>query len=145
MTQGRDEPVRFLIIDDDEISVMAIQRCMTQLNMENPVTFANNGAEALDILQAAIDENGALPPIVVTTDMNMPHMGGIEFLDEVRRHPILNTLVVFVLTTADAPEDIAAAYDRNVAGYIVKDSPIETLKKTLTLLKHYSDLMVLPS
>jgi hypothetical protein len=38
----------------------------------------------------------------------------------VRADPVLSDLVVFVLTTWDAPRDKAVAYKRNVAGYVLK-------------------------
>jgi len=145
-TPSHFHTVRFLIVDDDEVSVMAITRSMNKLNVANPVSVAKNGVEALAHLENAIQENGgALPPYVITLDLNMPRMGGLEFLERVRNDPRLQKLSIFVLTTSDAPGDIASAYEKNIAGYIVKESPLEGLKNAIAMLRDYATLVVLPS
>ncbi len=70
-------------------------------------------------------------PCLVLLDLNMPRMGGIEFLDELRRDPLLRRTLVFVMTTSSAEEDRVRAYDRNVAGYIMKHRPGETFLEAI--------------
>lgn len=136
--------VRFMIVDDDEVSVMAIQRAMKNLSLANPVLVAENGLLALEQLHQSMDAHGKLPPFIITLDLNMPRMNGLEFLNAVRENPALKKLLVFVLTTSDAPTDISAAYEKNIAGYIVKDNVTETLRDALAMLKDYSQLVVIP-
>lgn len=138
------EPVRFMIVDDDEISVMALQRAMKSLKLANPVDIARDGVEALEMLNQAIGPTGALPPYILTLDLNMPKMGGLEFLEEIRNNEAFKKLVVFVLTTSDAPSDIASAYEKNIAGYVVKEDPTNTFRDALEMLSDYSKLVVLP-
>lgn len=136
--------VRFLIVDDDEVSVMAIKRAMVTLKLANPVVVARNGVEALELLNRSVETEGKLPPYLVTLDLNMPRMNGLEFLEAIREHPTLKKLLVFVLTTSDAPTDISAAYEKNIAGYIIKDNVAETFREALSMLKEYSQLVVIP-
>lgn len=138
------KPVHFLVVDDDEICVMAIKRAMKKLDIANPMSSANNGVQALEILRASPDKGSSMPRYVLLLDLSMPKMGGLELLDNLRADPVLKKLVVFVLTTSDAPTDIAAAYEKNIAGYIVKDNLSETISKALTMLNGYSKLVVLP-
>lgn len=137
-------PVQFMFVDDDEICVMGLQRTMKKLNLINPVTVAKDGIEALELLRSKVDQDNVLPPLIITLDLSMPRMGGLEFLDEIRKNPMFNKLVVFVLTTSNTPADIASAYDKNIAGYIVKDNPTETFRAVCSLLHNYSRLIVLP-
>jgi len=136
--------VRFLIVDDDKVSVMSMQRTLKKLKIVNPIQVARDGVEALEILNAEVAKHGKLPPYIVTLDLNMPRMNGLEFLAEIRSHPDLNKLIVFVLTTSDTPRDVAKAYENNVAGYVVKDNPSETLPKALDMIGTYSRLVELP-
>jgi len=62
-------------------------------------------------------------PCLIMLDLNMPRMGGIEFLEELRSDPLLRRILVFVMTTSAAPEDRMKAYDMNVAGYMLKHRP----------------------
>ena len=139
------DPVQFMVIDDDDVSIKSIQRSLKKLNIANPLTIAKDGVEALDLLRKMVDANGQLLPCIITLDLSMPRMGGIEFLDIIRQDPLFRKLVVFVLTSSDAPTDIEAAYDKNIAGYIIKDHPTESLHQALTMLNGYSQLVVLPT
>lgn len=142
---GSNSCVEYLIVDDDEVSVMAIKRSMSKLNIQNRCSTACNGVEALEILESSLDEDNKLPPIIITLDLNMPKMNGLEFLEHVRQDVRFNKLVIFVLTTSDAPKDIASAYDKNIAGYIVKENSTESLKDALSMLQNYEQQVVLPN
>ena len=133
--------VTFLVVDDDDVAIMGMQRAIRKLDLANPVEIARNGEEALERLRA---ENGVKRPYVVTLDLNMPRMGGLEFLEVVREDEALQDAIIFVVTTSDAPRDIAAAYSQNIAGYIVKDNAFETLKSALGLLRAYTNVVRLP-
>ncbi|MEM6906212.1 MAG: response regulator, partial [Pseudomonadota bacterium] len=88
-------------------------------------------------------ENKLRPPFAILLDLNMAGMNGHEFLDEVRKDAALRRTVIFVLSSSDAPEDIAAAYNRNVAGYVLKDDQA-ALERTVELVDRYSRLVVMP-
>ena len=137
--------MRFLFVDDDDISIMALERGVKQLEITNDVEVAKNGIEALAILQEAVDSYGSLPPYIVILDLNMPKMNGLEFLKTVRSDAVYKQLTVFVFTTSDAPSDIAPAYEYNIAGYIVKKNAKNTYRDALAMIQSYSQLVVLPS
>ncbi len=129
--QGSDLPCNFLIVDDDRVSVLAVKRSLKKLGICASVKVARDGCEALEILAAERDGKAALPPYLVTLDLNMPRMNGFEFLQEVRKDPGLQDLSIFVLSTSEAPRDIAIAYDSNIAGYILKDNLHDSLAEGL--------------
>lgn len=136
----------FLLVDDDDVSIMAMQRALKKLKIVNPTLIAKNGQEAFDILQEAVKNNGGvLPPFIVTLDLNMPRMNGLEFLEAVRADEALSRLVIFVFTTSDVTRDIQLAYSQNVAGYLIKENPGETLSKALEMLGCYARIVELPS
>lgn len=139
------QPVKFLIVDDDQVSVLAIKRALKKLKIINPVQVARDGREALDLLQAELNETPTLPPYLVTLDLNMPRMNGFEFLEKVREDPALHRLVIFVLSTSDAPADVANAYDNNIAGYIVKDNLGDSFVKALDMIDCFSKVVEFPS
>ena len=135
----------FLVVDDDKVSIKTVQRAMDGLNLVNPVVGAWDGIEALEHLRGALDpETGRLPPYIVLLDLNMPRMNGLEFLRTIRDDPQLSRLVVFVVTTSDAPKNVAAAYDAHIAGYIVKEDLLDSLREGLQMIKVYSRLVLLP-
>lgn len=139
-TKAKD--VTFLIVDDDEVAIMGMRRAIKKLALDNPIEEARNGEEALEILRR--NDDVLRRPYLVTLDLNMPRMGGLEFLSEVRNDPALQDAIIFVMTTSDAPNDITAAYAKNIAGYILKDNAFETLKRALSLLDFYSGTVTFP-
>ena len=114
------EKVNILLVEDDEVDAMAVQRAFSKHGIENPITVACDGVEALEYLRG---ENGKARfprPYLILLDLNMPRMNGIEFLQELRSDPKLRSSLVYVLTTSDDDRDKTAAYNNVVAGYILK-------------------------
>ncbi len=137
--------VSIMIVDDDKIDIMALRRCFRALDIQNPVVEARNGVEALAQLRGTEGE-GALPqPRLVLLDLNMPRMGGLEFLDEVRRDPTLQRTLIFVLTTSGALEDRNRCYDRNVAGYMIKHRDNRASLETVAMLQQYWNTVSFPN
>jgi CheY-like chemotaxis protein len=122
-----NKTVHFLVVEDDEVDVKALKRAFKELHLANPVRFARDGIEALEILRGENGQEKLEKPYLVLLDLNMPRMNGIEFLDEVREDPEHHCALVFVLTTSSAEEDRIKSYDKNVAGYMLKSNAGDTL------------------
>lgn len=122
--QMRDGDVSILMVEDDEVDIMNVQRAFKKHNITNALHIAHNGEEALAMLRG-IDTSKLIPmPKVILLDINMPKMNGLEFLDEIRKDNQLRMLSVFMLTTSIDEQDRFKAFEKNVAGYIVK--PVDT-------------------
>jgi CheY-like chemotaxis protein len=67
----------------------------------------------------------------------MPQMGGLEFLEKLRNDASLRRTVVFVMTTSAAQEDRLRAYDKNVAGYVLKHRFGQSFLDSISMLEHY--------
>ncbi|AHD08482.1 response regulator [Phaeobacter gallaeciensis] len=136
------ESVTFLIVDDDEVAVMAIKRALKKLRLVNPIEVVGDGQEALDLLRG-VNSTALERPYIILLDLNMPRMGGLEFLAEVREDKELANSVIFVLTTSDAPSDIAVAYEHKIAGYIVKENAYDAVKSAVEMLGAYVEIVSL--
>ncbi len=142
--EQKSKEVTFLLVEDDEVDILAMQRTFRKLRFANPLIVARNGRIALDMLRG---ENGAAQlqrPYIIMLDLNMPQMNGLEFLDALRDDPQLSTAIVFVLTTSRDDQDRVAAYSRHVAGYIVKAEPEDTLPRAIEMLSHYWRVVEFP-
>lgn len=129
--------LHILLVEDDEIDAEAVKRALAKKRIANPITVASNGLIALDRLRGT---NGAekLPrPFMILLDLNMPQMNGIEFLQELREDAELHDSIVFVLTTSNADQDKVAAYEKHIAGYIVKSQAGEDFMKVMNLVEFY--------
>jgi CheY-like chemotaxis protein len=71
-------------------------------------------------------------------------MNGLEFLSALRRDPTLRQSVVFVLTTSNREEDIMAAYNQQIAGYLLKAKVSEDFLDFIKLLNLYRVMIEMP-
>lgn len=133
-----------LLIDDDEIDAEAVQRAFRQHKLANPIIHAVDGIMALEILREKSAKSRLTKPYIILLDINMPRMGGLEFLHELRRDPNLTDSVVFMLTTSNSHEDKLAAYREHIAGYILKQNVGADFTGAIQLLTNYQTLVVLP-
>lgn len=132
--------VSLLIVDDDDIDAIALERALRKLRLLNTVFRARDGREALELLRS-----GNVPaPYIILLDLNMPRMNGLEFLEALRTDPLLTHVVVFVLTTSKSDEDLVAAYRKHVAGYVFKQHMDRDFLEVMSLIEHYWRLVELP-
>ena len=137
--------VNILLVEDDDVDVMNVQRAFKKNNIANPLHVAGNGLEALAMLRG----DGKLAPLpkdrrLILLDLNMPKMGGIEFLRELRADPELRATPVVVLTTSNDDKDRVEAYNLNVAGYILKPVTLTSFIETMATLNKYWMLSEFP-
>ncbi|MBE9466433.1 response regulator [Dyadobacter sp. UP-52] len=135
-------PMTILLVEDDEVDIMNVKRAFKKNNISNPLVIAHNGIEALELLRST--EADAPKPRIVLLDLNMPRMGGIEFLKEIRQDPELSSLSVFVMTTSNEDGDKIDAFNLNVAGYILKPLSMDRFIAAVSTLKSYWTLCEYP-
>lgn len=133
-----------LLAEDDEVDVMAVRRAFRELRIGNPLFEARDGIEALDMLRGTGGRDKVPCPRIVLLDLNMPRMGGMEFLDVIRNDPDLHRTVVFVMTTSSDDEDRLRAYNHHVAGYVLKHRPGHSFLDAVSMLEHYWRVVELP-
>lgn len=137
---NKDIPI--LLIEDDWVDIENAKRAFQKYQISNLLYTAKDGVDALDKL---LGRNGTdildPPPKIILLDINMPRMNGIDFLKEIRTISSLKSLIVFILTTSKHEKDIKAAYDLNIAGYIVKPVEFERFMKGMETLSLYMKLI----
>ncbi len=134
-------PLNILLVEDDEVDVMNVQRAFKKNNISNPLYVAGNGVEALELLR-----NGTVPAQnrLILLDINMPKMNGIEFLRVLRADPELRSSSVVVLTTSNDDKDRIESYELNVAGYLVKPVTFPAFVELMLTLHKYWMLVEMP-
>jgi CheY-like chemotaxis protein len=134
--------VNILLVEDDEVDIMNVQRAFKKNKINNPLHVARNGIEALEMLRS---ENKVSPlPKIILLDINMPKMGGIEFLNEIRQDEELKKISVFIMTTSNDDNDRFEAYNLNVAGYILKPISFGKFVDAVAVLSNYWHLIEYP-
>src|ERR1700684_3957811 len=136
--------VQLLHVEDDDLCIMGLVRAFKKAKIANPVSFAHDGIDALEMLRGTNGRKRFPRPFLILLDLNMPRMNGIEFLQELRQDEELRKSIVFVLTTSDADEDKVEAYNLGVAGYILKSNPANAFLEATALLDTYWRVVEFP-
>lgn len=121
-----------LLIEDDKIEKMKVNRTMVSLGLNHRIVEANNGEEALDILNG----KNRLPDIIFL-DLNMPKINGLEFLKILKSDARLKYLPIIIITTSSNYRDLQHCYEIGVAGYITKPLKYEHYSEKLKIVLDY--------
>jgi CheY-like chemotaxis protein len=103
---------KILCIDDDAITLMLCKMVVTKNSFSNEIATATNGEEALNyfkILKKTISDDSSIKtPQLIFLDLNMPVMGGWEFLDcfSTEEYSDFNTTKTIILSSTIDPEDL---------------------------------------
>ncbi|HXK56041.1 MAG: response regulator [Gammaproteobacteria bacterium] len=126
-----DSDIGILLIEDDRVDIMTVQRAFRKNNVGNPLYIARTGVEALGMLKGVGHEKINPPPGLILLDLNLPRMSGIEFLEKMRSDPELRKIRIIVLTSSNEPRDREAAFKYEVDDYIVKPHSFEEFNRVI--------------
>jgi len=139
-----NDSVNLLLVEDDAVDAERIDRALKGAKIANPIYHAWDGVEALEMLRGTHNQKNVPRPYLILLDLKLPRMNGHKFLEEIRCDPELHDSVVFILTTSDAERDKVAAYEQNVAGYMVKSRAGDDFLRLVALLDNYWRIVELP-
>lgn len=110
-----------LLIEDDELDVISVQRSLDKLAIAYELHTAYNGLEALALLHGKAGRPPMKPlPNLILLDINMPKMNGIEFLKILRTDDNLKHIKVFIMTTSSEERDRNITQELGISGYLIK-------------------------
>ncbi|WGW02441.1 response regulator [Tropicibacter oceani] len=131
-----------ILVEDDDGDAKAIRRAFHKARIANPIRRVVDGVEALELLRG---QNGPCPEcFLLLIDINMPRMNGLELLREIRKDKSLKPAIAFILSTSRDDDDMAAAYDANVAGYIFKDTVAKDFFHLISTIDHFWRVVEIP-
>ncbi|MCQ9378656.1 response regulator [Methyloversatilis sp. XJ19-49] len=125
-----------LVVEDNVNDVELMLLSLGELKLANDIVIVRDGVEGLDYLykrgRFAAREGGQ--PLFMMLDLNMPRMGGIDMLVEMRRDDSLRTLPVVIMTSSREDPDLRRCYDLGINAYVVKPVDFDQFSRTVTNL-----------
>ena len=117
---------KVLIVDDSATMRKILMRSLRQAEIKlEEILEAANGVEAL----AQIASNPEIE--LILSDINMPEMGGIDLVKNVRETKNADQLPILMVTTEGGSGMVAAAMDSGANGYVTKPFTPEALKDAI--------------
>ncbi len=118
-----DKNMKILIVDDFSTMRRIIKNLLRDLGFTNTAE-ADDGTSAMPML-----ENGQFDFVI--TDWNMPGMTGIELLKAIRANDRLKSLPILMVTAEAKRDQIIAAAQAGVNGYVVKPFTAAALQEKI--------------
>ncbi len=126
----RKRPVEILHVEDSKLDAQLAQLALDEFTVANHVHQVVNGEEAMAFLRRQGEYVDAPRPDLILLDLNLPIKDGREVLAEIRGDPQLKSMVVVVLTSSEAEEDIRECYELNCNAYLTKQLDVGELVET---------------
>lgn len=133
------KPATILLVEDDPGDQKLITVSLKNQKIANEVHIVGSGEEAMEFLYLRGKySDGVVPlPDLILLDLNMPGMGGKEFLRQMKKDEKMRTIPVVILTSSDSDEDIIDTYNLCASGYVKKPVKLEDFKRVLKSINEY--------
>lgn len=147
MMHENRQPIKILLVEDDDGHARLIERNLRKVSLINPIERVADGQEALDYLlnEGRFADAEKFPhPQLILLDINLPRVDGIEVLERIKQDPRLRPLPVIMLTSTDTQTEIDRCYRAGASGYVAKPVNIGSLGEKLNRLGMFLEIVELP-
>ena len=129
---------RILLVEDSRVDQKLIKTSFAKQKISNDLHIEECAEKALEYLHECRKDRWQKDlPDLILLDLNMPGMGGKEFLKRIKQDEDLVTIPVVVLTTSDSEQDILESYRLHAAGYVKKPIDLDEFHRVLAKLNDY--------
>lgn len=130
-------PVQILIVEDNPADARLVREVMRDSKILNEIHWVPDGVEALDFLHQRGKHAGAPRPNLIFLDLNMPRKDGRAVLTEVKADDVLRRIPIVVMTSSQAEEDVARAYDAHANCYVRKPIDFQQFHQVVKTLENF--------
>jgi CheY-like chemotaxis protein len=129
--------VDILLVEDNPADIRLMLEILKEGEIPNNFHVTTDGEEAMAYLRREPPYDGSPRPDIIFLDLNLPKKDGREVLKEIKGDPGLRRIPVVVMTTSEAPEDIATVYDHSANCFITKPVDLDDFVKVVQVIKGF--------
>lgn len=129
-----------LLVEDNPDDELLTLRAMRKNNIVNEIIIARDGAEALDYIFRRGKYEGRDSeehPQVILLDLNLPKIGGLDVLKEIRSNKRTSLYPVVILTSSKEERDLVEGYRLGANSYIRKPVDFNQFSEAIRQLGLY--------
>lgn len=134
------QPVKILLVEDNLQDIEITRRAFAKGRVKNELIVVRDGQEALDYLyrQGKYKGPASSPrPGMILLDLNLPKVGGMEVLQQIKKDEVLKSIPVIVLTASPREEDVVRTYNLGVNTYIQKPVEFDNFMRVVHAVQEY--------
>jgi CheY-like chemotaxis protein len=128
-----------LLVNNCKVDVENTKKAFSKLDIKDTLHVAANDEEAWNQLQGS--HKISPTPKIILIDINQDEVNGIAFINKIRRHDDLKSILVFVITDTENEKNRIDAINLNIAGYIQKPLDSENNVDFFSTLLNYWNII----
>lgn len=129
--------INILLVEDSESDVRLVDQALKDSNTSSILHVSGDGVDALRFLRRKDAYVDAQRPDLILLDLNMPRKDGRETLAEIKSDVELKSIPVVILTTSDAPEDLAICYRNHCNCFLTKPMDLDGFNEVIRRVDQY--------
>jgi CheY-like chemotaxis protein len=137
MFSQKVSPVEILLIEDNEGDVYLTKKAFQEGKIINNLFVANDGEQALSILNNEPPYEDHIKPDLILLDINLPKLGGREVLERIKSDQKLRHIPVIILSSSEADKDIMDMYDLHANSYVTKPVDVNKFRQVATVIEDF--------
>ena len=140
MPDVNGDPLTILLVEDNPAHAELVRRSLENHRVANRLNHVPDGEQAMDYLEhrgAYADPVSSPIPQVVLLDLRLPRMDGLEVLSRMKASQTLRQIPVVIVSTSDAEQDVARAYQTHANSYVVKPVDFQKFSSLMDDLGFY--------
>jgi len=119
------DPFHILLVEDNPADADLVREALAEAQVPSEITTVSDGIEALQYLRKEAPYAAAARPELVLLDLNLPRMGGLEVLVQMKTDPELRRIPVLILSSSTSSADVLRSYDLHANSYIAKPADLD--------------------
>lgn len=126
-----DTKLHFLVVNDSPYIQHVIVSLLKEVGYIR-VSEAIDGVMALRAIKTA--SSMGTPVQFIITDGAMPIMDGVDMIRQIRAEPTMHDAPILMMTENASKEDVIAAHDAGVNGYVVRPFNVANMRNKIETL-----------
>ncbi|HEX2865658.1 MAG TPA: response regulator [Ignavibacteriales bacterium] len=131
------EPWEIVLVEDNPGDIGLVEEALTDSGISFNLKAITNGREAVEYLKRENGRGYLNPPDLIILDLNLPILGGLDVLREIKGDEKLEPIPVVILTTSEAERDIFNSYKLKANSYITKPVDFDEFVDIINNIKNY--------
>ena len=132
--------IDILLVEDNPHEARLTILSLEEKDLAENLKHVDDGAEALDFIFAKgeyADRVGQKNPKIILLDLNLPKIGGLEVLRQIKENEATRSIPVVILSSSNQDRDIKTGFALGANSYIVKPFNFERFAEAIRSLGYY--------
>src|SRR6266496_2039813 len=126
-------PLDILLVEDNAADARLTREVLREIGANCNLRVAKDAIDALAMLRQEGGYHDFPRPDLILVDLALPKKDGLEFLDDIKRDPILREITCAILSSSEAERDIRESFNRDIWTYISKPPDAMRIRMLLDL------------